>query len=464
MQSRQSLGLRLSQHLALTPQLQQSIRFLQLSAQDLDAELAQALEENPLLEREEEYDTDAGPAEPEAPDFDRDELAALPGSQRGDGDDDHAPPEASQAETLRQHLLRQLEVTHATARDRALVTLLIDELDENGYLPTPLEEVHGCLPAELGISPEELHAALRLLQSFDPPGVGASTLSECLLIQLGQMGRAVEPAVLERAKVVARHHLELLAAGNVSRLCESLGCSAEQLREARLLLLSLDPKPGRGWAASQAEYVVPEVLVRKRKDGWQARLNSAAVPRLRVNALYESLLKTSGVSGEGADWQAQAQRAHGLIKSVVQRFDTILRVAQSIVRHQQAFLDQGPGAMKPLLLRDIAAELGMHESTISRATRRKYMQTPWGTFELKYFFGSAVAAADGDSTSATAVRTLIQRLISEEPQGKPLSDSQLVARLAEHGVEIARRTVAKYREAAGIPPAALRKAKAQLGG
>ncbi len=513
MLSRQSLELRQSQQLALTPQLQQSIRFLQISAQDLDAELAQALEDNPLLELDEEYDTEAAPAVAETAPVEHDDLP-MPGAvNRGQGDDDYTPFESSAPDSLSQHLLKQLQLTHASPRDRALLTVLIDDLDENGYLVTPLQEIHDDLPEQLDVDIDELRAVLRLLQSFDPPGVGASSLSECLLLQLEQNKSTVDPDVLGRARELVHKHLDLLAGGNLNRLREALSCSDEQLRAAHVLLLSLDPKPGRAWSGSQADYINPEILVRKAAGRWQARLNSNVVPRVRVNALYEKLLRESrpvrgagsGAAGEnpapdahsarhkedgaedgtaaealgradtvdavdaavsearpGADLHSQLQSAHGLVKSVAQRFETILRVARVVVERQQAFFEQGPQAMRPLLLRDIALELEMHESTVSRATRQKYMQTPWGVFELKYFFGAALDTDGGDATSATAVRSLIQKLVAQERPEKPLSDSQLMAQLAEQGVVIARRTVAKYREAAGIETAALRKARAQL--
>ncbi|GAB2883756.1 RNA polymerase factor sigma-54 [Paralcaligenes ginsengisoli] len=462
MQSRQSLELRHHQQLTLTPQLQQSIRFLQLSAQDLENEIAQAMLDNPLLERQEEYDIDTADAEPGEPDSPREDWSLLALPNRGD-DPDGEPtrPEAAQAETLQQHLLRQLHLTRALPRDIALVTLLIEELDENGYLLSSLEEIAACLPPEIEIDADELATALSLLQSFDPPGVGARSLADCLLLQMDQSEavKGCDASVVACARQLARRHLDLLASGNLGKLCEALSCTHETLSRAHRVLLALEPRPGRAWASSLADYVNPDVLVRKVRNRWLASLNPAVMPRLRVNAQYEHWLARE--QGRGL-LHEQLQQAYGLIKSVGQRFETILRVTQAIVDRQQEFFEQGMQGMRPLLLRDIADELAMHESTVSRATRQKYVTTPWGVFELKRFFGAALGTDDGTATSAAAVRSLILKLVSEESGKKPLSDSQIALRLNEQGVVIARRTVAKYREAAGIEPASLRKARASL--
>ncbi len=466
MHSRQSLELRQQQQLALTPQLQQSIRFLQLSAQDLELEVAQALQENPLLEREDEYDIDAGAAV--APDHERglDDrwlASGLTGRSRAEGDDDAERPESALSVSLQDHLYEQLRLTRAGERDAALVGLLIDELDDNGYLSTPLEEILTVLPQELEVEIDELTMALRLLQSFDPPGAGARTLSECLLLQL-KARRAQDDGcdaeAFECAEAVATRHLPVLATGNLIKLREIMGVPMPVLRAAHSLLLRLEPRPARNWSGEPADYVTPDVVVRKSAGRWTAILNPAVVPRIRINAVYESLLAQTQVPPE---LQAQLQQAQGLVKSVNQRFVTVLKVAQAIVDQQTGFFEKGAGAMRPMVLRDIAVQLGLHESTISRATKQKYAQTPWGVIELKQFFGAALQTEDGEATSATAVRSLIAKLVSEEPPHKPLSDSRIAERLAEQGVTIARRTVAKYREAAGIEPAIMRKARAALG-
>lgn len=465
MQSRQSLELRQHQQLALTPQLQQSIRFLQLSSLELDLEIAQALVENPLLEREEEYDTDTADAVAGRERELEDRWMVLGLSNRaGSGSDDEAVrPETALPETLQDHLLRQLRLTRAQPRDSALVSVLIDELDENGYLPTSLSDILACFPQELAVQADELQSAWRLLQSFDPPGVGATSLSDCLMIQLRLLAASENPPerdILDCARAMAGQHLDILASGNLIRLRDALGCSQETLRAAHGLLLSLEPRPARNWATSTADYVTPDVLIRRVGKQWRASINPVVMPKLRVNTMYEALLDKTPATDP---LQAQLQQAHGLIKSMNQRYVTILRVAQAIVERQEGFFNDGVSGMKPLLLRDIAQALSLHESTVSRATRRKYAQTPWGVFELKQFFGAALATDDGEATSATAVRSLILKLVQQEPASKPLSDSQIAARLAEQGVTIARRTVAKYREAAGIEPAILRKARATLG-
>ncbi|MEO6958634.1 MAG: RNA polymerase factor sigma-54 [Burkholderiaceae bacterium] len=465
MQSRQSLELRQHQQLKLTPQLQQSIRFLQCSALELETEIADAILENPLLEREKEYRTDDADAVGDDPVVDIDRWPRWVASGRGyDANDESSQPEIGQADTLQQYLLLQLHSTRAPLRDRALVTLLIDELDLDGYLPTPLQEIQASLPTELSVDMDELHVALRLLQSFDPVGVGALSLADCLLLQLKQWGAADRGLacgtdVIKCACDIAEHHLDLLASGNLIRLRQALSCSMDMLRSAHGLLLRLEPRPGRAWAVTTADYVNPDVLAQKVKNHWQMRLNPAVVPKLRVNPLYERWLSDVGEHG---DLRNHVQQARGLIRSVGQRFGTVLRVAQAIARRQQAFFEHGMRAMRPLLLRDIAQELELHESTVSRATSGKFAQTPWGVLELKRFFGMALITGDGATTSAMAVRSLIAGLVASESPCKPLSDSQIVVCLAQQGVAIARRTVAKYREAEGIESISLRKARAKL--
>lgn len=463
MQSRQSLELRQRQQLALTPQLQQSIRFLQLSTHELEQEIAQALLDNPLLERDPEYDTDAGVAEAVESPIVRDEWMAT-GSAKGatSSEDDIVRPETALDETLEEHLLRQLHTTRASARDCALVSLLIAELDDSGYMATPLEEIINCLPPSVGVNAAELHAALRLLQSFDPAGVGATSLADCLLLQLGRLSETsadLRPSteVLACASAIAASHLDLLASGKLNRLRETLMCSTDTLQAAHTLLLRLNPRPAGQWTAVAADYVIPEILVRKVGGKWLASVNPSVLPRLRVNTAYESLLANLPAAPA---MQGQLQQAHGLIRNVHQRFLTLARVAQAIVDRQSAFFEQGAMAMRPLLLRDIAFELEMHESTVSRATRLKYAQTPWGVIELKQLFGAALPSEGGNTTSATAVQSQIRALIAQEPAGKPLSDSKIVQCLEQQGVVIARRTVAKYREAAGIEPAIQRRVRA----
>jgi len=337
--------------------------------------------------------------------------------------------------------------------------VLIDELDQDGYLASPLEEIETWFAPEEAPDLDELRAALALLQSFDPPGVGASGLADCLCLQLRTRAGEATAAVIELAQRLCRHHLPLLATGNVVRLRDALQCDEPTLRAAHALILKLDPRPGRAWTVPAADYAVPDVIVRRTRQGWRVNLNRSAMPRLRVNSLYAQLLGNQRAS-EHAGMQSQLQQAKWMIRNVEQRFDTILRVSQEIVNRQTAFFSEGPQAMRPLILKDIAVELGMHESTISRATTQKYMLTPFGTLELKFFFGSGVATDTGESASATAVQAVIRKMIEAENRAKPLSDNQIAKKLADSGIVIARRTVAKYRESLRIAPATLRKAHA----
>ncbi|WP_019937527.1 RNA polymerase factor sigma-54 [Bordetella sp. FB-8] len=476
MSNRPALEIRQGQHLALTPQLQQSIRLLQLSSVELEMEISQALIENPLLERDDDPTPAAEAADPQREDSMEQADAPgesaesrsdeMPGSGGVYSDDDDGMPQAAHTDTLREHLLGQLALTRALARDQTLVGILIDELDDNGYLGSPLEEILSWLPPELDVDADELRAALMLLQSFDPPGIGARDMPDCLRLQLrdpdvSRLPEAADARVLSCARQLCAQHLPLLAAGNPARLREVLQCDADTLRSAYALIVRLDPRPGRAWTVPAADYAVPDVLVRKTGQGWRAVLNSAVVPRLHVNGVYAQMLGNRREGGHAA-LQAQLQQARWMIRNVEQRFDTILRVSQAIVAHQSDFLTHGAAAMRPLILKDIASELGLHESTISRATVQKYMLTPFGTMELKRFFGTGVATDTGDAASATAVQEHIRKMVAEENRGKPLSDNQIMQCLSERGIVIARRTVAKYREALRIAPAALRKAQAQV--
>jgi RNA polymerase sigma-54 factor len=468
----------------LTPQLQQSIRMLQLSTLELEGEISQALSENPLLERDDgprQEDTPAGSDETpepaaeslnsaEADGFDefRDGADVHRSEGRGaiTGDDEYEKPETAHADTLAEHLLRQLRMTRANARDVALTGLLIEELDDSGYLASPLTEILSWLPPEIEADLDELQAALALLQSFDPVGVGAASVSECLCLQLrrpdlDRMPEARDPEVLACARAVCANHLPLLAAGNMSRLKEAAGRDETTLRAAHALIRRLDPRPGHAFNVPAADFAVPDVIVRRSRQGWQVSLNSAAVPKLRINAMYAQILGKQRESAH-SDLHAQLQQARWMVRNVEQRFDTILRVAQAIVQRQLAFFSEGPQAMRPLILKDIAGELGLHESTISRATAHKYMLTPFGTLEMKHFFGAGVAggAPGGDAASATSVQAHIREILGEENAGKPLSDNALTKKLAERGIVVARRTVAKYRESLRIAPASRRKAHA----
>jgi RNA polymerase sigma-54 factor len=468
--TRLGLELRTTQHLTLTPQLQQSIRLLQLSTLDLQAEIAQALADNPMLELQEDREPSESDVSANHDTVTSEETAyeteprheEMPGSGGVHPDDRPERMDSAGDDTLREHLLSQLGLTRASHRDAVLVALLIDELDENGYLASSPEEILSWLPEQAEADIDELKTALTLLQSFDPPGIGAQDMAECLVLQLRnpdlqQLPEAADSVVLACARELCRHHLPLLATRNIAKLRDALGCLETTAKAAHALIRKLNPRPGRAWTVPAADYAVPDVVVRRSGQGWVVSLNHAVVPQLSVNALYAQLMNNQRESDQSG-LHTQLQQARWMIRNVEQRFDTILRVAQAIVVHQTAFFSEGPTAMRPLILKDIASELGLHESTISRATTQKYMLTPFGTLELKHFFGSGVATEDGEVTSATAVQAAIRTMVNEENRTKPLSDSQITQRLADQGVVIARRTVAKYREALRIAPANLRKA------
>ncbi len=473
-----SLQLKLGQHLTLTPQLQQSIRLLQLSTLELNQELEQMLQDNPLLEREEDEaakPTDDAPthiaeANTEAPQIetdpretvDTDPITAQDDSDwndyspAGNNDDDNDYAEGSIASsTLREHLINQLIVSPLTLRDRTLVAALIDDLDEAGLLSQPLADITTSLQTEIEeLEPEEVETALKHLQNMDPTGVGARDLAECLTLQL----RALPEDTPTRnvAMRLTSHYLDLLAARDVGKLKKMLGIDDPTLRVARALILSLNPRPGAAFGVDDIHYVIPDVHVRKVKGMWIASLNADAMPKLRVNRVYADILSRHRESG-GGQLASQLQEARWLIKNVQQRFDTILRVSQAIVDRQKHFFEHGEVAMRPLVLREIADTVELHESTISRVTTQKFMMTPRGLYELKYFFGSHVATDNGGACSSTAIRALIKQLIAAESGKKPLSDGQLAEVLSQQGIVVARRTVAKYRESMQIPPANMRR-------
>jgi RNA polymerase sigma-54 factor len=373
---------------------------------------------------------------------------------RGEGDEENdrnfAAPDLP---TLRDHLIGQLSVLRASERDRALVALLIDVLDEDGYLTQPLDEIVALLPAEAGVDLEELSIALRHLHNLEPAGVGARSPGECLCLQLKTLPE--EPA-RALALEIAEKHLELLAGRDYTRLRALTGATDDALRAAQRLIQGLNPRPGAAFARVEARYVVPDVIVKKTRNTWRASLNPDAMPRLRINRLYAEL--AAGSRGGAAGLSSQLQEARWLIKNVQQRFDTILRVSQAIVERQRHFFEHGEVAMRPLVLREIAQTLSLHESTISRVTTQKFMATPRGTFELKYFFGSHVATDAGGAASSTAIRALIKQLVGAEDAHAPLSDARIAQILGEQGIVVARRTIAKYRESLQIPPVNQRKA------
>ena len=478
-----SLQLKLSQHLTLTPQLQQSIKLLQLSTVELNQELERYLLENPLLERiDPSSDSDerqselngasdyaqapvenAAAAEPSTGDAGTDYGGPMddgisygPSTRaQSDDDEDSEYSQLPAAEpTLQEHLTNQLTLSPLPEHDRRLALLVIAHLDDDGYLTYDFDDLAALIAEHIEMEPEELTIALRHVQNMDPTGVGARSLGECLALQLRAM--APDTPQLDRAVQLVENHLDALAARDFMKLKRILRCDDAELKQVRELIVSLDPKPGRNFGSGDIRYVIPDVVVKKVGGKWIAQLNQEAMPKLRVNKLYADLLHKSRDSN-GKNLAGQLQEARWLIKNVQQRFDTILRVTQAIVERQRHFFDHGDVAMRPLVLREIADQVGLHESTISRVTTQKYMLTPKGIFELKYFFGSSVSTDTGGACSATAIRALIKQLVQAEDAKKPLSDNRISDILAQQGIVVARRTVAKYREALQIQAASLRK-------
>ncbi|OGB07009.1 MAG: RNA polymerase sigma-54 factor [Burkholderiales bacterium RIFCSPHIGHO2_12_FULL_65_48] len=524
------LSLRVSQHLALTPQLQQSIRLLQLSTLELSQEVEQMLDENPFLERNadeaprEEFGLEAAdtPAQPDEysaddaifsgansasstsaegqndaetpsagadePDWSGDGTVEMapndaewggdaPARNRNDseGDEADATELARSHESLTAFLHRQALALRLSEIDRAALRFLIESLNDDGYLEEPLEDLAISLagPDDLEQIEELVHrftVAQRLLQSLEPTGVGARNLAECLTLQLTALAADedsdADPDTVQTALRICQQPLEMLARRDIRRLTQLCGDGEERTRAAMALIARLEPRPGRRFADVERNIIIPDVIVRKAgrangRDGQHnfiVSLNPDVMPRLRVHDIYAGALR-GHKGGEGHQgMQQRLQEARWFIKNIQQRFDTILRVSRAIVERQKSFFTHGELAMRPLVLRDIADELGLHESTISRVTTAKYMATPIGTYELKYFFGSGLGTETGGNASSTAVRALIKQFVAAESPAKPLSDSQIAEMLKEQGIECARRTVAKYREALKIAPANLRKA------
>jgi RNA polymerase sigma-54 factor len=466
-----ALQLRQSQQLLLTPQLQQAIKLLQLSTIEINQETARLLDENPFLEREDDNtnqtysggstETTAGSNETTTPETesrasetDWPEPSFSSSTSSPDDEDEGYSEVAADRPSLREHLLWQLNMSQLDARDKKIISLLIDALDENAYLSQPLPEIVDLLPQELDITLDDLETALIQLQHLDEPGIAARDLSECLALQLQAMPEDVPGRDL--ALVLVTSHLDLLAAREFNKLKKVLHCDDDALRCAQDLIVSLQPKPGTAFEQRAADYVVPDVLVERIGGIWRARLNPEAMPRLRLNQVYANILQQRG-DGNAQGMVTQLQEARWFIKNLQQRFETILRVAQAIVERQRQFFQHGDIAMRPLVLREIADQLDLHESTISRVTTQKFMHTPRGIYEFKYFFGSGLATEAGGACSSTAIRALIKQLVSEEDAKHPLTDSRMAEILARQGIIVARRTVAKYRESMSILPVNLRK-------
>ena len=472
-----SLQLRLGQSLTMTPQLQQAIRLLQLPTIELQAHIREALETNVMLEQDEETDTatfqplattemGGESTAPEAAvevdvidDGWNDQSVGPAENPWSPGDDERQQDIADEGgQTLREHLLWQLELPQLSARQLAIGRAIIDAINDDGYLTDPLEEIAATLRPEIDATQAEVAAALDIVQALDPSGVGARSVSECLLLQL----KLLDPATpgLATAQLLAQHHLEQVANRDLAALRRELHANDEELEHALALVRACHPHPGSVINTAAAEYVIPDVFVRRNARGWSVEINPATLPRVRVNQGYAQLI------GRGADHAAmrtQLQEARWLLKSLEIRNDTLIKVARSIVARQAAFLEHGEEQMQPMILRDIAAAIEMHESTVSRITSGKYMHTPRGVFELRYFFSSQVESAGGGGTSSTAIRAKIRKLIREEDPASPLSDSRIAELLSGEGIPVARRTVAKYRESMRLAPSNERRREAARG-
>ena len=499
-----SLVLKMGQQLTMTPQLQQAIRLLQLSTLDLQQEIQEALDSNPMLEREEDgedFDNSDPMAESiekksESPTTDSPEhnepdnhyeepINTVENLEDGDwgdripnelpvdtawediyqtsasslpsNDDDEwdFTTRTSSGESLQSHLLWQLNLAPMSDTDRLIAATLIDCINPQGYLDETLEEVLESFDPELEIELDEVEVVLRRIQQFEPAGIGARDLRECLLLQLRQLPERTE--WLSEAVRLVSDNLDILGARDYSLLMRRMKLKEDELRQIIDLIQSLNPRPGSQIEAGEPEYVVPDVIVRKHNGRWLVELNQEAMPRLRVNAQYAGFVKRADSSADNTFMRNQLQEARWFIKSLLSRNETLMKVATQIVEHQRGFFEHGDEAMKPLVLHDIAEAVGMHESTISRVTTQKFMHTPRGIYELKYFFSSHVSTAEGGECSSTAIRAIIKKLVAAENQKKPLSDSKIAGLLEAQGIQVARRTVAKYRESLGIAPSSERK-------
>jgi RNA polymerase sigma-54 factor len=480
---KQALQLRLGQHLTMTPQLQQAIKLLQLSTLELQQEIQEVLDSNLMLEVADEGEefqhgsnADAGQeqqAESDIPpeqtsgsmemdsiptdlpvdsawDDIYDNIQMSPSSGSYSDDDREYDITDTSSESLHDHLRWQMQLTPFSETDMLIAEAIIDAINDDGFLSMDIEEILKELPEELEVELDEVTAVLHRIQYFDPPGVGARDVRESLLLQLKQL--AVDSPLKDAAIDLIQNHFDLLANRDFPQLIRRLKIGEEELKAIIATIQSLNPRPGSQITSSKPEYIVPDVIVRKVKGKWKVELNPDAAPRLRINPHYASLIKQVNNSSDTNYLKNHLQEARWFIKSLASRNETLLKVASCIVERQRAFLEYGEEAMKALVLHDIAEAVEMHESTISRVTTKKYMHTPRGIYELKYFFSSHVSTSDGGECSATAIRALIKKLISAEIPDKPLSDSKLASILSDQGINVARRTVAKYREAMSIPP------------
>jgi len=450
-----AIALRLRQHLTLTPQVQQALRLLQMSALEFAQEMDQALSSNPFLEET----ADAQPTTPResSPSTIEDVVVPQEASTAGSSAErDHEEwSGASEVQpTLREHLREQLMISPMGSRDRALAHMVVDSLDDDGYFKLSFDELAALVPAEHDVRAEDFLAALRLVQSLDPAGVAARNLEECLELQLLTLDEAT-PGRACALDIVRGRHLQLLGNREWARLQHAVACDENTLHTARGLIRTLDPKPGHRFGSPEARYVVPDVVVRKVRERWVASINPASLPRVRLNRAYAEALQGRGSS---QSLSRQLQEARWLLRSIEQRFATIQRVADAIVARQRGFFEYGEVAMKPLTLKLIAGELGLHESTVCRVTNSKYMATPRGLFEFKHFFSRKLATDSGGAASATAVRAVMKELIAAEDPRAPLSDAELARLLAQQGLRVARRTITKYRALMRLPSVDVRRA------
>jgi len=490
---KQSLQLRIGQSLTMTPQLQQAIRLLQLSTLELSTEVQEALDSNMMLEVDDssspssdasqsEASTETNPSDSKPDDRDAstiesnlnedntipdelpvdtvwediyDSMSHLPTASSAPSDMADMEVVSITGESLHQHLDWQRELAPFSPTDSIIAQAIIDSINDDGFLSTSIEDIHQGLVGEYEIEVDEVAAVLRQVQNFDPPGVAARDLKESLTLQLNQFDNTVDN--LQFARELIQKHFDLLANREYVQIMKQMKLSEEELKEVVVLVQSLNPRPGSHITDTNPEYIVPDVVVSKQKNKWIVELNPDAAPKIRVNNHYASLIKQVSNSSDNTNMKNHLQEARWFIKSLQSRNETLLKVSTSIVNRQQGFLEHGDEAMKALVLHDIAEEVEMHESTISRVTTKKYMHTPRGIFELKYFFSSHVSTASGGECSATAIRALLKKLIAAENRSKPLSDSKLANILADQGIQVARRTIAKYRESLSIPSSNERK-------
>lgn len=483
---KQSISLRLGQHLTITPQLQHAIKLLQLSTLELQREIQEVLESNFMLEEAEEGERtgsheessgEAGESQIVTPavetdqevNGDRAELpeelpvdtewadvydSYLPASSHGSDNEPDIFTQRSRPQSLHDHLEWQLNLARCNEREHIVATAIIDAINQDGYLIADTEEILAAL-ADPDLEANEVEAVIHRVQSFDPPGIAARNLQECLLLQLRQMPEGVP--LRDQAIATCRDHFQALSRHDLGGIAGQIGLDGEGMTQVVALIRTLQPRPGALIAEIQPEYVIPDVIVRKRDGAWLVELNPDLTPKLRINADYAKLIRRADQSNDNARLKSHLQEARWFIKSLASRNETVLRVASKIVELQRDFLEYGEEAMKPMVLRDVAEALDLHESTISRVTTQKYMHTPRGTFELKFFFSSHVSTASGGECSSTAIRALIRKLVAAEAANKPLSDNKIAKLLSEQGINVARRTIAKYREALSIPPSNERK-------